>query len=44
MTKFIFVIGSTGTGKSTLSEEIENIARTKGLTVGILNLDHYYLP
>lgn len=44
MTQFIFVIGASGTGKSTVSEEMESIIRQKGLTVATLNLDHYYLP
>lgn len=42
--KFIFVIGGTGTGKTTVSEEIKLIAEAQQLTVTVLNLDHYYLP
>ncbi|HAU1322171.1 TPA: uridine kinase, partial [Legionella pneumophila] len=44
VSKFIFVIGGTGTGKTTVSEEIKSIAEAQHLTVAILNLDHYYLP
>lgn len=44
MTQFIFVIGASGTGKSTISEEMEVIIRAKKLSVATLNLDHYYLP
>ncbi len=44
MTKFIFIIGSSGTGKSTASAEVEEIAKRQGLSVATLNLDHYYLP
>lgn len=44
MSKFIFVIGSSGTGKSTVSKEIEGIANELGASVAILELDHYYLP
>lgn len=38
------MIGGTGTGKTTGSEEIKSIAEAQHLTVAILNLDHYYLP
>ena len=44
MPKFIFVTGATGSGKSTVAEEIQHILVSKGLTTTILNLDHYYLP
>ncbi|KGP63316.1 uridine kinase [Legionella norrlandica] len=44
MPKFIFVIGGTGSGKSTVSEEIKLKAEDQQLTVSILSLDHYYLP
>ncbi len=44
MPKFIFVIGSSGTGKSTVSAEIQILVEKYGLTISVLNLDHYYLP
>lgn len=44
MPKFIFILGSTGTGKSTLAEEVKCLVTSQNLGVTILNLDHYYLP
>ncbi|CAM2784504.1 hypothetical protein LEWO105114_02535 [Legionella worsleiensis] len=44
VSKFIFVTGATGSGKSTVCDEIEQIVGRLGLTVATLSLDHYYLP
>lgn len=43
MPKFIFILGSTGSGKSTAAAEIKGRAAELGLSVSILGLDHYYL-
>lgn len=43
MPKFIFITGSTGSGKTTVSKEIESIIKEQGLSVTTLSLDHYYL-
>nr|WP_255541664.1 uridine kinase [Legionella bononiensis] len=42
--KFIFVIGATGSGKSTVSTEMELLIKERGFSVATLSLDHYYLP
>lgn len=44
MTKFVFITGSSGTGKSTLAKEIASLVEKNGFTVAEFNLDHYYLP
>ncbi|KTD43364.1 uridine kinase [Legionella quateirensis] len=44
MPKFIFVTGATGSGKSTVSTEMELLIKERGLSVATLSLDHYYLP
>ncbi len=44
MPKFIFVTGATGSGKSTVADEMEFLIKEKGFSVATLNLDHYYLP
>ena len=39
LAKFIFVMGSSGSGKSTISEELVKIVQEHGQTVAILGLD-----
>ncbi|BCA95753.1 uridine kinase [Legionella antarctica] len=42
--KVIIVIGSSGSGKTTVAQEIAEQVKETGLSVAILSLDHYYLP